>query len=100
VIAIWRGERYLLRKRVFAVVSRQFLIDSKLSTVICAPVYSLGTEDGLTHESTFIASLHCDELISLPKTALTRYVGSIAPAKMRAIDFALGVALDLGIELG
>ena len=50
-----RGELYLLRKpgsqdlrkqRVFAVVSRQALVDSRFSTVICAPVYS--RHDGLT----------------------------------------------------
>lgn len=44
-----RGELYLVHKpghtdprkqRVFVVVSRQLLIDSKFSTVICAPVYS------------------------------------------------------------
>jgi mRNA interferase MazF len=96
-----RGEIYLVRKpgskdglgdpkrqRVFAVVSRQVLIDSKFSTVICAPIYSrhdglstqvkLGTEDGLKHES----SIHCDELVSLQKTALTHFVGTIDPAKI------------------
>ena len=105
-----RGELYLVRKpgtgdpkrqRVFAVVSRQVLIDSKFSTVICAPVYSrhdglstqvkLGTEDGMKHES----SIHCDELVSLPKTALTRYVGSIKPAQERDLDLALAAALGL-----
>ena len=47
-----RGELYLVRKpgsrdpkkqRVFVVVSRQLVIDSKFSTVICAPVYSRRT---------------------------------------------------------
>ena len=44
-----RGDMYRVAKpsardpkrfRVFVVVSRQVLIDSKFSTVICAPVYS------------------------------------------------------------
>ena len=87
---------------MFAIVSRQWLIDSKFSTVVCAPVYTrhdglstqvrLGAEEGLKHES----SLHCDELVSLPKTVLTRYVGHLDVAKIRALDVALAAALDLG----
>ncbi|HEY6321937.1 MAG TPA: type II toxin-antitoxin system PemK/MazF family toxin [Thermoanaerobaculia bacterium] len=56
------------RQRVFVVVSRQALIDSSFSTVVCAPVYSrrdglatqvdVGIDQGLKHES----SVHCDEL--------------------------------------
>lgn len=105
-----RGELYLVRKpgssdprkqRVFAVVSRQLLIDSKFSTVVCAPVYSrhdglstqvkVGTAEGLKHES----SVHCDELVSLPKTMLTRYVGGLDRGRMRELDHALAAALDL-----
>jgi mRNA interferase MazF len=66
-------------------VSRQILIDSKFSTVVCAPIYSayhglstqvpVGVEDGLKHDS----SIHCDELVSLPKSVLTDYVGSLSP---------------------
>ena len=50
-----RGDLYLVRKpgsgdprkqRVFVIVSRQALIDSALSSVICAPLYSL--PDGLS----------------------------------------------------
>jgi mRNA interferase MazF len=89
------------KQRVFAVVSRQVLIDSKFSTVICAPVYShhdglstqvkLGSEEGLKHES----SIHCDELVSLPKTMLTRYVGRVSETKMQDLDAALAEALGL-----
>jgi mRNA interferase MazF len=53
-------------------MSRQVVIDSRFSTVICAPVYSshiglstqllIGIDEGLKHES----SIHCDELVSLP----------------------------------
>lgn len=103
-----RGELYLVRKpgphdprkqRVFVVVSRQTLIDSRFSTVICAPVYSrydslstqvkLGPEHGLKHES----SIHCDELVSLPKTMLTRYVGRLDDAQTQSLDSALRIAL-------
>jgi mRNA interferase MazF len=108
-----RGELYLVRKpghadprkhRVFVVVSRQLLVDSKFSTVICAPVYPrndglstqvpLGVEEGLKHDS----SLHCDELVSLPKSMLTRFVGVLAPKKVTAMDRALAYALSLEIE--
>jgi len=105
-----RGELYLVRKpgandpkkqRVFAIVSRQLLIDSRFSTVICAPVYSrhdglstqvrVDTAEGLKHES----SIHCDELVSLPKTFLTRYVGQLDSLRIEELDIALRVALDL-----
>jgi mRNA interferase MazF len=86
---------------VFVVVSRPALIESKFSTLVCAPVYSrrdglatqveIGVEDGLKHES----SIHCDALVSLPKSMLTDYVASLAPARVRALDQALRVALAL-----
>lgn len=52
-----RGELYRVKKpssrdpkksRVFVVVSRQILIDSRFSTVICAPIYS--RHDGLSSQ--------------------------------------------------
>jgi len=89
------------RYRVFAVVSRQTLIDSRFSTVVCAPVYTrrdglatqveVGMDEGLKHES----SIHCDALVSLPKSALTDYVASLSPARARGLDQALRVALAL-----
>ena len=108
-----RGDLYLVRKpgpadprkqRVFVVVSRQALIDSKFSTVICAPVYSrhddLGTQvsvgipEGLKHES----SIHCDALFSIPKSVLTRFVGRLNGEKLLELDRALKVALELDHE--
>ena len=105
-----RGELYRVahpsardprRYRVFVVVSRQVLIDSRFSTVICAPIYSshdglstqvlVGAGEGLKHES----SIHCDELVSLPKSALTNYVGTLPPAKIEALNQALRIALDI-----
>ena len=89
------------RSRVFVVVSRQVLIESRFSTVVCAPVYSLhdglftqvpvGVDEGLKHDS----SIHCDELVSLPKSALTNYVGTLHPARIRDLDSALRIALEL-----
>ncbi len=87
-----RGELYRVkhpsaldprRFRVFVVVSRQLLLDSRFSSVVCAPVYTrrdglhsqvpVGIDEGLKHDS----SIHCDELVSLPKAVLTDYVGSV-----------------------
>lgn len=87
--------------RVFVIVSRQAVIDSRFSTVICAPIYtihdglasqvSVGIEEGLKHAS----SIHCDELVSLPKSVLTNYIGMLSPRKSEELDNALRVALDL-----
>ena len=105
-----RGELYRVphpsktdpkRSRVFVIVSRQAVIESRFSTVVCAPVYSafhgltsqveVGIEEGLKHQS----SIHCDELISLPKSTLTDFVGSLSPAKVEQLNHALAAALDL-----
>lgn len=87
--------------RVFVVVSRQVLINSRFSTVVCAPIYSthdglstqvlIGVEEGWKHES----SIHCDELVSLPKSALTHYVGALSPVKLEALNQSLRIALDI-----
>ncbi len=87
--------------RVFVVISRQVLIASRFSTVICAPVYSaydglstqvpVGIDEGLKHDS----SIHCDELASLPKSVLTHYVGLLSLEKIRALNEALRIALEL-----
>jgi len=105
-----RGELYRVthpsardprKHRVFVVVSRQVLIDSRFSAVICAPIYSthdglstqvlVGVEEGLKHDS----SIHCDELVSLPKSALTHYVSTLTPSKIEALNQALRIALDI-----
>jgi mRNA interferase MazF len=105
-----RGELYRVYKalsqdpkhyRVFVVVSRQVVLDSRFSTAICAPVYStydglstqvpVGIEDGLKHES----SIHCDELIRIPKPSLTHFIGTLGPTKIDMLNRALVVALGL-----
>jgi len=107
-----RGELYRVRhpssrdpkrSRVFVIVSRQVVIESKFSTVICAPVYSrydalstqvpVGIEEGLKHDS----GIHCDELVSLPKSVLTDYVGKLGPAKIRELSRALRIALAVEV---
>jgi mRNA interferase MazF len=87
--------------RTFVVVSRQTLIDSRFPELICAAVMTqgqglatqvrIGVEEGMKHDSW----IHCDDLRSLHKSELTRYIGSVGPANMRKLDLALAVALDL-----
>jgi mRNA interferase MazF len=104
-----RGELYRVFRpggdskqyRVFAIVSRQALIDSRFSTVVCAPVFSsgeglssqvsIGPGEGLKHMSWIM----CDNLVSLRKSELTDYVGSLSRAKIAELSRALKMALDL-----
>lgn len=105
-----RGELYRVRRgsdtdpkrfRTYVVVSRQVLIDTRYSTVICAPVYTayeglatqvpVGIEEGMKHTS----SVHCDALVSLQKGMLTDYIGTLSPGKLRFLDEALRIALGL-----
>jgi mRNA interferase MazF len=51
----------------------------------------IGIEEGLKHKS----SIHCDELISLPKTMLTNYAGALSPKKIGMLDQALRIALEI-----
>ena len=104
-----RGDLYRVHKphgdpkthRVFVVVSREVLIESRFSTVICAPVFStgeglatqveVGPAEGLKHSSWIM----CDNLVSLRKADLTQYVGSLPRTKMAELNVALKMALDL-----
>jgi mRNA interferase MazF len=89
------------KSRVFVVVSRNVVINSRFSTVVCAPIYSshdslssqvaVGAEEGLKHES----SIHCDELVSLPKSVLTNFIGALSPQKIQELNTALRIALDI-----
>jgi mRNA interferase MazF len=108
-----RGELYRVKRpssrdpkksRVFVIVSRQILIDSRFSTVICAPVYTtytglstqvaVGIDEGLKHDS----SIQCDELVSLPKYMLTDYVGNLPYEKLNHLERALKIALQINDE--
>ncbi|MBZ5678830.1 MAG: type II toxin-antitoxin system PemK/MazF family toxin [Acidobacteriia bacterium] len=88
--------------RCFAVVSRQALIESRFSTVVCAPIFTLGQalasqvaigpDEGMKHESW----IKCDNLASVRKAELTQFVGSLSRSKLADLDDALKVAL--GVE--
>jgi mRNA interferase MazF len=105
-----RGELYRVEKpskrdpkgfRVFAVVSRQQFIDTRFESVICAPIYTIciglasevevGIDQGLKHDS----CIRSDELISIDKSKLTNFVGSLSPQKIRELNQALKVALEI-----
>lgn len=105
-----RGDLYLVKhpssrdprkQRAFLIVSRQVLIDSRYSTVICAPVYSaydglatqvpLDSSDGMKRE----CSAHCDELVSLPKAMLTNFIGALSRQKLELLNIALLVAMGI-----
>ena len=104
-----RGELYRVRRpaadpkrfRTYVVVSRQALIDSKFSSVVCAPVFThgeglttqieAGPPEGLLHSGWIM----CDQLVSVPKGELTNYVGSLKGEKIVQLNRALRIALDL-----
>jgi mRNA interferase MazF len=107
-----RGQLYRVAKpggdpkssRVFVVVSRQALLDSRFTTAICAPVFTsgqglstqvaVGPEEGLKHASWIM----CDNLVSLRKSDLTNFVGTLPTAKLAELNRALRMALDLRIS--
>jgi len=105
-----RGELYRLERpskrdpkrfRVYIVVSRNDLFSTTFPTVICAPVYSnylgLQTEvevsvnEGLKHDS----CIRCDELVSVAKSSLTNFIGSLSPQKSQELNQALKAALEI-----
>ena len=105
-----RGELYRVslgsrtdtkKQRVYVVVSRQELIDSAYSTLVCAPVYTsyeglstqvpVGVEEGLKHPS----AIRCDELISILKKQLTFYVGILSEEKLIELSQALSIAIGI-----
>lgn len=87
--------------RVVILVSRQSLIDSRFSMVVCAPVYTrgdglatqvpVGTAEGLKHSSWIM----CDNLVSVHKSELTYFVGSLSQGRFAELDYALRTALSL-----
>ena len=89
------------RYRIFCIVSRQVLIDSRYSTVVCAPVYTaydslatqvlLGIEEGMKHD----CAIHCDNLVSLQKSVLTNFIATLSTEKISELNQSLAVALDL-----
>jgi mRNA interferase MazF len=106
---VTRGELYRVYEpeadpkqyRTFVVVSRQALIASRFSTVVCAPVFTngeglstqvaVGPDEGMKHPSWIMS----DNLVSLRKADLTQYVGSLSSSKLTELNRALKMALDL-----
>jgi mRNA interferase MazF len=104
-----RGELYRVHKpggdpkqsRIFVVVSRPVLIDSKFSTVTCAPIFSsgeglstqvaVGPDEGLKHANWIM----CDNLVTLRKADLTHFLGSLSRTKLAELNQSLKMALDL-----
>jgi mRNA interferase MazF len=100
---VYKGSKHDTKDfRVFAVISRQALIDSKFSTVICAPIYSrfdglstqieVGIENGLKRTS----SIFCDELISIEKSRLTDFISSLPELKLAQLKKCLEAAVGIG----
>src|SRR5688500_9325340 len=109
-MSLARGEIYLVspppggdpkRARAVVIVSRQTLCDSKADKIVCAPIntnadgrsteVAIGIEEGLKHRSV----INCDQLILVPKSALTHYLGSLPTKKLLELRTALRVAMDV-----
>ena len=86
----------------YVVVSRAFVAENeRISTVICAPVYSeilgiptevvLEPEEGVRHRS----AIRCDFLMLMFKSNLTRFAARLSERRIDELDRALSVALDL-----
>ena len=98
---VFKPERDPKQYRFFVIVSRPALIESRFSTVICAPVFSngeglstqvaIGPDEGMKHSSWIM----CDNLVSVRKSELTDYVGLLSSSKLTELDEALKKALDL-----
>jgi mRNA interferase MazF len=94
-----------IRFRIFVVVSRQALIDSQHAAVVCAPVYPtriglstevhVGPDEGLRQPG----SVHCDVLLSVPKSSLTQQVGRLPSVRLADLDRALISALGISASL-
>jgi mRNA interferase MazF len=82
-------------------VSRQVLIDSRFSSVTCAPIFSsgdglstqvaVGPNEGLKHSGWIM----CDNLVSLRKADLTQFLGSLSRSKLAELIQALKMAMEL-----
>ena len=85
------------KRRPVLVLSRQEVI-GLLHTVMVAPITStihglpsevlVGTEEGLKHDS----AVNLDHVQTVEQARLVSHVGSVSPAKMRAVCRALAVA--------
>jgi len=112
---VTRAEIYRTRERLaerggkpgfYVIVSRAFVAENDdISTVVCAPVYSqilgltsevvLSPDDGVPRAS----AVRCDFLTLMFKARLTQFIATLSPAKVKELDRALAVALDLSSEM-
>ena len=107
-----RGEIYLLapppdrsgpkRRCACVVVSREALCQSRFNKVVVAAIHS--EPDGLSTEvlldvddgMKWPCAIKADQLFLIEKAKLTNFVATLAPARIRQLDEALVIALDLG----
>jgi mRNA interferase MazF len=105
-----RGELYRIERpskrdpkrfRVYVIVGRNDLFSTTFQTVICAPIHSnciglrteveVGVNEGLKHDF----CIRCDELVSVDRSELTNFIGSLSRQKLQELNRALKVALEL-----
>jgi mRNA interferase MazF len=89
------------RYRSFVVVSRDALVQSRFSSLICAPIFTrgqslitqvaIGPDEGMKHDCWIV----CDNLVSVQKTELTQVIGSLSRTKQAELDYALRIALGI-----
>ena len=86
----------------YAIVSRNFVAaHDEIETVVCAPIYGevLGIPtEVLVDESQGVrrrSAIRCDFLMLMFKRKLTRFVSTLPPAKLKELNRALAVALEL-----
>jgi mRNA interferase MazF len=83
-----RGNRGDPREfRVFVIASRQLLVDSRYFDADLRP-RPFGPRRA-------VHSIQGDELVSIPKTMLTDFVGRLSPAKLQLLNRTLIISLDL-----
>jgi mRNA interferase MazF len=96
-----RGDLYRVYKpaddsknfRVFVIVSRQALIDSRFPTAVCARVYTRA--EGLLTQIPVSIEEGCDDLASVRKAGLTHFIGSLSQPKLAELDRALAIAVGI-----
>lgn len=83
-ILVSRNEAYAVRASVTVVPLTR--------TIRSIPVeVAMGPSDGVPHRS--VAS--ADSITTIPKRLVADYLGTLSPAKLKAVDRAIAFALDL-----
>ncbi len=97
---VWDADLPVSGRRPVVIVTRDQAIPV-LRSVVCAIVtstvrghpaeISVNADEGLDDPS----AVNCDNLVTVAKQALTRRRGTLGPVRLRQLDHALRVALDL-----